>query len=98
MKALPRFLPTPHELFGDGAPGFDPFLPRFDFIIDDLHELDVEALSRRQVSPFGRLALWVMRTARDEERLLRENEMFRRELHELSVVAPRDSARLLVYL
>lgn len=87
-----------HELFSDGAAGFDPFLPRFDFIIDDLHELDVGALRRRQVSPFARLALWVMRTARDEERLLRENEMFRRELHELSRVAPRDSARLLVYL
>lgn len=78
--------------------GFDQFVPRFDFIVDDLYELDVEALKRREVSPFARLALWVMRTARDEARLLRENETFRRELHALALAAPRDSARLLVYL
>ena len=85
------------ELFEETG-GFDEFLPRFDFIVDDLHELDVEALQRREVSPFARLALWVMRTARDEARLARENETFRRELHGLSLAAPRDSARLLVYL
>lgn len=86
-----------HELFGETG-GFDQFVPRFDFIIDDLYELDVEALKRREVSPFARLALWVMRTARDEARLVRENETFRRELHGLALAAPRDSARLLLYL
>lgn len=86
-----------HDLFGETY-GFDQFLPRFDFIVDDLYALDVEALRRREVSPFARLALWVMRTARDEARLARESETFRRELHGLSVAAPRDSARLLVYL
>lgn len=82
-----------HDLFGE-TDGFDQFLPRFDFIVDDLYALDVEALRRREVSPFARLASWVMRTARDEARLALESETFRRELHGLSVAAPRDSARL----
>jgi len=63
MNAL--FAPHPTSL-----PGVEPHVPSFEFILDDLSSLTNEDIKRRAIALFPRVVLWLLRDARDGERLL----------------------------
>jgi hypothetical protein len=51
-------------------PGLTALLPRFSLLVEDIaHRSDAD-LQRRSLAPFQKLALWLLRDARDPERLL----------------------------
>jgi len=51
-------------------PGLAALVPRFSMIVDDLAHLSNGDLSARSLAAFQKLALWLLRDARDPERLL----------------------------
>jgi predicted transposase/invertase (TIGR01784 family) len=51
-------------------PGLAALVPRFSMIIEDLAHLSNEDLKARSLAVFQKLALWLLRDARDPERLL----------------------------
>lgn len=71
--------------------------PAFEFVLDDLVDVSVTDLSQRPLSPFAKLGLWLMRTARDRPRLEREFPTWDALLEGLKG-RPRELFRLLVYL
>jgi hypothetical protein len=51
-------------------PGLSALVPRFSLLIEDLTELSDADLHTRSLAAFQKLALWLLRDARDPERLL----------------------------
>jgi hypothetical protein len=62
----------------------DAVLPDFSYAVDDLHRTDDADLRRREVAQQARLALWLMRDARDGALLLRRLVDWLGELEELA--------------
>ena len=52
------------------VPGLAALVPRFSIIVDDLAQRSDDDLQARSLAPFQRLALWLLRDARDPVRLL----------------------------
>jgi len=50
--------------------GLAPLVPRCSMIVDDLTQLSSDALAARPLAAFPKLALWLLRDARDSARLL----------------------------
>jgi hypothetical protein len=73
------------------------YIPDFRFVLDDLVEVPPEALRQRSLSPFAKLGLWLMQTARDRARLEREFPAWQPLLEGVRG-SPRELFRLLVYL
>ncbi|MGH1348729.1 MAG: Rpn family recombination-promoting nuclease/putative transposase [Nannocystales bacterium] len=78
----------------------DAVLPDFSYAVDDLHRTDDADLRRRKVAQQARLALWLMRDARDGALLLRRLVGWLGELEELAQTAggERALAPLLSYV
>jgi predicted transposase/invertase (TIGR01784 family) len=51
-------------------PALAALVPRFSLIIDDLAQLSDDELKARSLAPYPKLALWLLRDARDPDRLL----------------------------
>ena len=62
----------------------DVVLPDFTYAVDDLHRTDDADLRRREVALQARLALWLMRDARDSALLLQRLVSWADELEELA--------------
>lgn len=78
----------------------DLVLPDFTYAVDDLHRTDDNDLRRRAVALQARLALWLMRDARDSALLLQRLVDWAAELEELArrPGGERAMAPLLVYV
>jgi hypothetical protein len=64
---------TMHELFEPALvaePALAALLPQFRMVLDDLSQVDDDALQARALGAFPRLALWALRDARTPERLV----------------------------
>ncbi|NVB41316.1 Rpn family recombination-promoting nuclease/putative transposase [Pseudenhygromyxa sp. WMMC2535] len=60
------FSPRPETI-----PSLATHVPGYTLLVDDLRQVDDEALRRRALDAFPKLALWLLRDGRDTERLLR---------------------------
>lgn len=58
------------ELFSPGLGHLRAHIPDFSFTVDDLHHVSDNALRERALADFPKVALWLMRDARDAETLL----------------------------
>jgi predicted transposase YdaD len=65
----PRDMHALFEPHPSSVPELAPFVPSFSIIVEDLAHLGNEQLKDRALTAFARLALWVLRDARDAERL-----------------------------
>lgn len=75
-----------HELVEllEEHPELAPFVPSFELLIDDLAAEDDEALSRRPLAPFPKVALWLLRDTRDVETFLAHLVAWGAELERLA--------------
>ena len=87
-----------HELVEglDAHPGLAPFVPDFTMLLDDLAHRDDEALLRRPLAPFPKVALWVLRDARAADALFRSLRSWAHELHELVASGGREDIDTIV--
>jgi len=64
----------------DDVPDLRRLVPNFEMIIDDLSEVDDDALLARPLEPFPKVALWVLRDARTVEALFESLSRWAQEL------------------
>ncbi len=74
-----------------------PFLPQFNFLLDDLLQVPAAALKARQAPAFARLALWMMKAVRQPRHILQDLLEWRDEVLEVQAT-PADLLRVFVYL
>ena len=80
-KAPTRFA----DLFSPGVGSLSGgALPDFSYVVDDLHSSDDDDLRRRSLANQGRLALWLLRDARDGAAILRRLSSWADELEALA--------------
>lgn len=68
--------------------GIGPLVPRFSMIVDDLIHLSNDGLSARPLGPFQKLALWLLRDARDPLHPLASFEFWTPSMLELGRTPP----------
>lgn len=61
-------------------PGMATLVPRFSLVLDDLAHLSDDDLKARSLGAFQKLALWLLRDARDAARLLESFDAWRTEM------------------
>lgn len=59
-------------------------IPNFELLVDDLATLDDEALQRRPLSPFPKVALWVLRDARNVDAFFAHLQAWAAQLQEMA--------------
>lgn len=83
----------------DAHPSLRALVPNFSLLIDDLaHRTDAELLAR-QLGAFAKLALWMLRDARNEERFVSQMGAWQGVLHQVAVVTDvGDAHAILLYV
>jgi len=84
----------------DGHPGVAALVPRFSLFIEDLAHRTDQELKTRSLAAFPRLALWLLRDARDSARLMSSFDTWRSTMLEVKRASSgtRDFATLVNYI
>lgn len=84
------------ELEPDGL--LSSVIPDFEFVLDDLAEVSTDALRHRPGPEFTRLALWLLASSSNADRLIGEAASWTESVERLHQEAPDDHRRAVMYL
>lgn len=89
-----------HELVEGVAklPELQRLVPDFQILVDDLVRQPDDELQRRELPPFPKVVLWVLRDARTIQRFYSHLAAWGEELARLTQEAPEDAATIMRYI